>query len=981
MMKKIYSLLFAVLLGFSLGVSAQQSKPVGPFSVTTAATVTQMPSIQSRSKLIPSVDKEIKVQDGRATRNEILIGKGSKGADALAQSKHRTSGTVPGRTPSLVIETALSTSRPTDPSGAVGPDHYFAVFNTGFRIFDKSGSPLTEQLNILNIFPENNQCCDLTISYDNLADRWIATILSFTNGIQIAISNGPNPVTSSWTIYNFPNVSDYNKLSVWRDGYYVTENTGGSTKLWVLERSYNFDGSPDAEARMAGFELPGIVINGFHSPQALNITNDNHPTTGGCPIVYLQDDAWNGVDTDHIKLWEATMDWDNVENSTVSDPLEIAVTEFTSVFDGGDFANLTQPNGGQDIDALQATIMNQAQFRKFDGHNSGVFNFVVDTDISGQELAGIRWIELRQDVDGGTWSLFQEGTYTAPDGKHAWHGSMAMDSEGNIGLGYTSMAGPTTPTDGSVDLVLSSYYTGRFASDAPGTMSIEETLIAKGSGNIPGGERYGDYGKMDVNPITDKEFWFLNEYVGANGRANVLGVFQLAPELTNDVAVTSIDNPVNGNLGNSEVVTITIYNLGSADASNFDVTYQVDGGAIVTETFTGTIPPSSSMQYTFTTTADFSIQEQSYQLTAATNYSIDEDNSNDATTRTILNVTPLDIGVVDIVSPSTGDNLGVETVTVTIKNFGSVSQTGFDVSYTLDGGTAITETVTATVDPLEEIDFNFITGVDVSEIADYTISAFTTLNGDTDSSNDTASSTFSNLSCLTTVNTTTQEIGPDADAITESVITVTNDFIITDVNVLIDVTHTYNQDLVIELIAPDGTTVELANRVGGNEDNFTNTLFDSESDNPIQNGAAPFTGVFAPSGSLEVLNGLTSAGEWTLRITDNVNEDGGSLNNWSIQLCAAEALSVPNPFLEETDLVVVSKGKNQFNVTLNTTEFNQRLDLNVYNLLGQRMLNHRLFNTGSGYYYDLDMSYAAKGVYLVKVGTGDVGKVKRIIVK
>jgi ABC-type proline/glycine betaine transport system permease subunit len=49
MMKKIYSLLVAVLLGFSLGVTAQQSKPVGPFSVTTAATVTQMPSIQSRS--------------------------------------------------------------------------------------------------------------------------------------------------------------------------------------------------------------------------------------------------------------------------------------------------------------------------------------------------------------------------------------------------------------------------------------------------------------------------------------------------------------------------------------------------------------------------------------------------------------------------------------------------------------------------------------------------------------------------------------------------------------------------------------------------------------------------------------------------------------------------------------------------------------------------------------------------------------------
>ena len=50
-------------------------------------------------------------------------------------------------------------------------------------------------------------------------------------------------------------------------------------------------------------------------------------------------------------------------------------------------------------------------------------------------------------------------------------------------------------------------------------------------------------------------------------------------------------------------------------------------------------------------------------------------------------------------------------------------------------------------------------------------------------------------------------------------------------------------------------------------------------------------------------------------------------------------------------------------------------------MLGQRLLNHRLFNDGSGYAYDLNMSYAAKGIYIVKVGTGDAGKVKRIVVQ
>ncbi|MBK9599509.1 MAG: hypothetical protein IPO60_14670 [Flavobacteriales bacterium] len=43
--------------------------------------------------------------------------------------------------------------------------------------------------------------------------------------------------------------------------------------------------------------------------------------------------------------------------------------------------------------------MNQAQFRKFPGHNSAVFNFVVDADATAGELAAVRWYELRQPAD------------------------------------------------------------------------------------------------------------------------------------------------------------------------------------------------------------------------------------------------------------------------------------------------------------------------------------------------------------------------------------------------------------------------------------------------------------------------------------------------------------------------------------------------------------------------------------------------------
>ena len=162
--------------------------------------------------------------------------------------------------------------------------------------------------------------------------------------------------------------------------------------------------------------------------------------------------------------------------------------------------------------------MNQAQFRKFDTYNSALFNFVVDMDASGGELAGIRWFELRQDADNEPWSVYQEGTYSAPDGRHAWHGSMIIDGLGNIAMGYTSMAGPTTPNP--TDFRISSYYTGRFNGDANGVMTVNEELIAAGNANIPS-TRYGDYGKMDIDPSDDTTFWFINEYMNS-GRKGVV---------------------------------------------------------------------------------------------------------------------------------------------------------------------------------------------------------------------------------------------------------------------------------------------------------------------------------------------------------------------------------------------------------------------------------------------------------------------------
>lgn len=101
------------------------------------------------------------------------------------------------------------------------------------------------------------------------------------------------------------------------------------------------------------------------------------------------------------------------------------------------------------------------------------------------------------------------------------------------------------------------------------------------------------------------------------------------------------------------------------------------------------------------------------------------------------------------------------------------------------------------------------------------------------------------------------------------------------VSVCIDITHTYDSDLDIQLVSPSGTIVDLSMSNGGSGNNFTGTCFTSTGDF-LFNGSAPFTGNFQPDQSFSVLDGDAINGTWSLVINDNGSGDIGNLNFWSI---------------------------------------------------------------------------------------------------
>ncbi|HEV3325628.1 MAG TPA: S8 family serine peptidase [Puia sp.] len=83
--------------------------------------------------------------------------------------------------------------------------------------------------------------------------------------------------------------------------------------------------------------------------------------------------------------------------------------------------------------------------------------------------------------------------------------------------------------------------------------------------------------------------------------------------LNNDYTIDSLIGPLTGRLytstqlGNSTPISVELKNLGTIPSgSSFTLSYQVNGGSIVTETTSAVVAPNSPYAYTFTTPYDFS---------------------------------------------------------------------------------------------------------------------------------------------------------------------------------------------------------------------------------------------------------------------------------------------------------------------------------------------------------------------------------------
>ncbi len=342
-----------------------------------------------------------------------------------------------------------------------------------------------------------------------------------------------------------------------------------------------------------------------------------------------------------------------------------------------------------------------------------------------------------------------------------------------------------------------------------------------------------------------------------------------------------------------------------------------------------------------------------------------------------------DANLFSIVSPKSGCSLSAtESVTVSIKNNGSGPITSFDVSYTLDSGTAVIEGAADIILPGEEYFYTFGVTADLSGLGVHYIEASVIIPNDSNLCNDVNSTTIQNLTTSNPL-TTAYKMGfesnenfsswvvedVDVDGVSwDTVNTYTytglscirkagsahddNDWIFTGCLEMIGGTS-YTLDYWyknFDLVSP----CNLETYIGSSPTNSAMTQLltqdpvpaDTTYQHSIKTFTVPNSGVYYIG--FHAYSSLGS-GSSSMRI-DDINLDNGNFIGIN-----------ENPALRNVD-IFPNPGNGIFYLNSNKSSRNNSVD--IYNISGQKVYSSQLNNL---HQQRIDLSKQSNGVYTIRI--------------
>ena len=138
-----------------------------------------------------------------------------------------------------------------------------------------------------------------------------------------------------------------------------------------------------------------------------------------------------------------------------------------------------------------------------------------------------------------------------------------------------------------------------------------------------------------------------------------------------------------------------------------------------------------------------------------------------------------DAAITGITAPTHGDYstcalTDAEQIKVNIINNGGAAISDFEVSYSINGGAAVTETVTASIAPAQTYEYTFAQTADLSAVGTYTINASVNLTGDETADNNSASMTITSGDATIRIHALTDNGGGQSWSVTN---TITNEVV------------------------------------------------------------------------------------------------------------------------------------------------------------------------------------------------------------
>jgi len=238
---------------------------------------------------------------------------------------------------------------------------------------------------------------DPVVLYDQLADRWLLS--QFSDGTApffncVAISQTSDPL-GAYYLYAFsaPSFPDYPKYGIWRDGYYINTNEGGTTGNYALDRTQMLLGNPTVTSIRIG-----IAQNPFGLLPA-DIDGTTLPAAGSPAIFVGTRDNDAGGAQDALLVYKFTANFATPASSTFTGPTILPTAAFDSIFPcagGGTPSRNCIPQPGQpttkiDILSYRQRPTFRAAYRNFGTHESIVTSQSVEATTG---MAGMRLFEM-----------------------------------------------------------------------------------------------------------------------------------------------------------------------------------------------------------------------------------------------------------------------------------------------------------------------------------------------------------------------------------------------------------------------------------------------------------------------------------------------------------------------------------------------------------------------------------------------------------